>query len=72
MCLAVPVKIETLEGDRAVATLAGNRIEVNTAMVPEAKVGDWVLLHAGFAITIVEESDARETFRVCREMEETS
>jgi hydrogenase expression/formation protein HypC len=71
MCLAVPVKIEELEGEQAVATLAGNRIQVNTALVPGVKVGDWVLVHAGFAITVVDESDARETFRIFREMEET-
>ncbi len=70
MCLAVPVRIDELEGDLAVATLAGNRIKVSTALVPEVKVGDWVLLHAGFAITVVDEADARETFRIFQEMDE--
>lgn len=70
MCLAVPVRIDELEDDLAVATLAGNRIKVSTALVPEVKVGDWVLLHAGFAITVVDEAHARETFRLFREMDE--
>jgi hydrogenase expression/formation protein HypC len=51
-----------------VVDLHGNRIRISLALVPEAKVGDWVLLHAGFAIQKLEFDDARETFEALREL----
>lgn len=68
MCLAIPARIESIEGDRATVNLAGTRAQVVIALTPEAGVGDWVLVHAGYAITIVAEEDARETFALLREM----
>ena len=61
MCLAVPTKIETIEGNRGTGVLAGNRITILLDLVPEVKVDDWVLLHAGFAITILTPEDAKAT-----------
>jgi hydrogenase expression/formation protein HypC len=69
MCLAVPGKLVRVNGIEAVADLHGNRVPVCTALVPEAGVGDWVLIHAGFAIQRVSEDDAAATFRVLREVE---
>lgn len=69
MCLAIPARIEAIEGERATVSLAGARAEAVIALTPEAKVGDWVLIHAGYAITIVDEKDARETFAILREIE---
>ncbi len=71
MCLAIPAKIESLEGDKAVIDLAGARATAVTSLTPQVKVGDWVLVHAGYAITILDEKDARETFAIFREMERT-
>jgi len=68
MCLAVPAKIESIEGQKATVALAGTRTEVVTALTPEAKVGDYVLVHAGYAITVLSEQEARETFAILREM----
>ncbi len=70
MCLAIPAKIESIRGDRATVTLAGTRAEVVTALTPEAGVGDWVLVHAGYAITVVSDEDAQETFALLREVQE--
>jgi hydrogenase expression/formation protein HypC len=68
MCLAVPGKIvETREGE-AVVDLQGNRLAISTALTPEAKEGDWVLVHAGFSLTVVPEEEARETWSYLREM----
>ena len=50
MCLAVPAKIIELEGTRATVEVPGNRFAADVTMVPEVKVGDYVLVHAGFAI----------------------
>lgn len=44
--------------------------EVNLAYVPEAKVGDYVIVHVGFALSVVDEAEARQTFEYLRQMEE--
>ena len=67
MCLAVPAKIESIVGRKASVELAGNRFETILALVPEAKVGDWVLVHAGFAIAVIEEQVAKETYELLAE-----
>ncbi len=70
MCLAVPTRIETVEGERAIVSLGGATAEAIITLTPDAKVGDWVLVHAGYAIAVVDEEDARETFAILREMQE--
>jgi len=62
MCLAVPGRIVELIGDDAVVDMQGNQTGVCTALTPEAKADDWVLVHAGFAITKIDEAEARETW----------
>ncbi len=68
MCLAIPARIESIEGERATVNLAGTKADVVVTLTPEAGVGDWVLIHAGYAITIVTEEDARETFALLRQI----
>jgi hydrogenase expression/formation protein HypC len=70
MCLAIPARIESVNGQKATVALEGNRFEVILALVPEAKVGDWVLVHAGFAITLLDEGEARATYDLLKEMEQ--
>ncbi|MGO8806934.1 MAG: HypC/HybG/HupF family hydrogenase formation chaperone [Candidatus Bathyarchaeia archaeon] len=61
MCLAIPAKVMNLQGDKANVDFGqGVLREVNVSLV-EAKVGDYVLVHAGYAIQIIEEEDAKET-----------
>ena len=73
MCLAVPGRVIAVEaGDGPIRRLGtvdfqGSRVEVSLAMTPEAAVGDWVLVHAGFAISRLDEADARETWEYLRE-----
>ena len=70
MCLAVPGKIVEISepddapamGRIAVVNMHGNRIEASLAMTPEAGKGDWVLVHAGFALAVLDEAEARETW----------
>lgn len=66
MCLAVPGKIIECEGDRATADLQGNRLKISRVLTPDAGAGDWVLIHAGFAIATIEEKDALETWGYLR------
>jgi hydrogenase expression/formation protein HypC len=72
MCLAVPGKILTIAGQDAVrmgtVSFGGISKEASLAFVPEAKVGDYVLVHAGFAISIVDESEATQTLEYFRQM----
>ena len=61
MCLAIPAKVMNLNGDKASVDFGqGVLREVNVSLV-EAKVGDYVLVHAGYAIQVIEEQDAKET-----------
>lgn len=68
MCLAVPGKIievkqvEGAPGEVATVDFQGTTAEVSLAMVPDAKLESWVLVHAGFAITLLDEVQARETW----------
>lgn len=66
MCLAVPGIIVEVRGDDAVVDMQGNRVSVSRSLTPEAGVGTWVLVHAGFAIATVTEADARETWDYLR------
>jgi hydrogenase expression/formation protein HypC len=63
MCLAVPAKIREIDGTLARVDLAGNVQEADLTLLPEAKIGDYVLLHAGFAIAVYDEETALQTLR---------
>ena len=67
MCLAVPVQVVTVEGDEATVALEGNMRTANLSLVDDAAVGDWVLLHAGFAIEKISPEEAKETLGLLRE-----
>jgi hydrogenase expression/formation protein HypC len=69
MCLAVPAKIVQLEGPNATVDLHGNRVQISTMLTPEAQLGDWVLVHAGFAIQRLDEAAAAETFAILQDVE---
>ncbi len=72
MCLAIPGKILTIEGEdfarSARVSFAGIVREVSLAYVPEATVGDCVIVHVGFAISLVDEVEAMRTFEDLRQM----
>ena len=68
MCLAVPVRIVSVQGNEAETEIGGVRRRVSIALTPEAKVGDYVLLHTGYAIGIVDEAEAEETLKLLEEI----
>ena len=70
MCLAIPARIIELEGDRAFVDAMGNRFKAKTTLLPEAKLGDLVLIHAGFAISLVDEEEAKKTWQLIAEINE--
>ncbi len=74
MCLAVPGKIESIDGADPVfrsgkVNFGGILKEVNLAYVPEANIGDYVLVHVGFAISTIDEAQAKETLSYLEEMD---
>jgi hydrogenase expression/formation protein HypC len=77
MCLAVPGKIISIEGTDPIfrcgkVNFGGIQKQINLAYVPEAKVGDYVLVHVGFAISTIDEAEAQEVFEYLRQIEELS
>lgn len=70
MCLAIPARIVELDGDRAVVDAMGNRWKAKTTLLPKAKIGDLVLIHAGFAISLVDEEEAKKTWQLIAEINE--
>ncbi|MBR2254475.1 MAG: HypC/HybG/HupF family hydrogenase formation chaperone [Candidatus Methanomethylophilaceae archaeon] len=67
MCLAVPGKIVRIDGDMADVDFGGVTRKANVSMV-DASVGEWAVVHAGFAIQIMDEEDAQETIRLWNEV----
>jgi hydrogenase expression/formation protein HypC len=75
MCLAVPGKIESISGDDPLTrtgkvNFGGILKEASLAYVPEAKVGDYVIVHVGFALSRLDEAEAHKVFDYLKEMEE--
>jgi hydrogenase expression/formation protein HypC len=68
MCLAIPVQIKHIDGTNAVVEIGGVTRTISLALAPEAKINDYVLLHAGYAIGVVDEDEARETLKLFAEM----
>ncbi len=74
MCLGIPGEIEEIGGEEelkrtARVSFGGVKKEVNLAYLPEAKEGDYVIVHAGFAISKLDEEEARETLQYLEEID---
>jgi hydrogenase expression/formation protein HypC len=72
MCLAIPALIKSIEGQQAEADIEGVTRQVSLQLTPEAKVGDYVLLHTGYAISIIDAAEAEETLKLLRELSEAT
>jgi hydrogenase expression/formation protein HypC len=74
MCLAVPGKILSANGEgfarTARVSFGGITKEISLAYVPEAREGEYVLVHVGFAISVVDEAEAMRTFEILKQMGE--
>ena len=69
MCLAVPMKVIEVEGNEGVVELSGVKRRVNFGLLEDVRVGEYVIVHAGFAIQKVEEKEAEITLSLLRELE---
>jgi hydrogenase expression/formation protein HypC len=72
MCLAVPGKIVSIEDTLAEVDLAGTVRKASLLLVPDAGIGDYVLIHAGFAIQVLDEDYALETLELLEAVDEIS
>ena len=68
MCLSIPAKIVALEGNAATVDVMGNRREADVSLVEEPQLGDYVLVHAGFAIEKMTAEDAAESLKLWEEI----
>jgi hydrogenase expression/formation protein HypC len=70
MCLAVPVKIKSIQGEEAEVESGGTTYRASIRLTPEVEVGDYVLLHTGYTISIVDKDEAEQTLAMMRELEQ--
>ncbi len=68
MCLAIPALIKSIAGQEAEAEIGGISRRISLVLTPEAQVGDYVLLHAGYAISTIDQAAAGETLKIFREI----
>lgn len=69
MCLAVPTRITRINGQLAEVDIGGVGARISIALTPSAKVGDYVLVHTGFAIEVLDEAEALESLRLLNELD---
>lgn len=67
MCIAIPGKVIKKEDETGTVDLGGVTKKIQLSFVPEAKEGDWVLIHTGFGIQVISEKEARETIKMLNE-----
>lgn len=70
MCISIPGKVISIQGDTAKVSIEGNEYTVGLQMLDDVEVGDYVLLHTGFALQKISEEEAQETLKIIREMNE--
>lgn len=68
MCLAIPSRVVSIDAGMAVIDVDGVRREVSMLLLEDAQVDDWVIVHAGFAIQIIDEEAARQALQIMKEM----
>ena len=66
MCLAVPMKIVEIKGDEGFVESSGLKRKANLSLIKSPKIGEYVLLHAGFAIEKVKEKEAQKTLKALK------
>ena len=70
MCLAIPALVKSIDGFQAEVEIDGVTRQASIQLTPEVKVGDYVLLHTGYAINVIDQTEAEETLKLLRELSE--
>jgi hydrogenase expression/formation protein HypC len=68
MCLAVPMKLVKIEGNKGLVELSGVKKEVSLNLLKDAEIGDYLIIHAGFAIEKLNEKEAKKTLEIWKEI----
>ena len=69
MCLSIPSKIVSINGDKAMVSVGGTQYEASLQLLDDVQVDDYVLIHTGFAIQKISEEEANETLRLFKELD---
>jgi len=69
MCLAIPMKVIERRGERGLVEAGGAEREIVLTLTPEAKRGDYVIVHAGYALEVIDEQEALQTLDLLRQIE---
>lgn len=72
MCLAVPMRLESIDGDLGTVDIGGVKRQIGLTLLETPNVGDYVLVHAGFAIQTIDEDEAKETLKLLEELNATN
>lgn len=72
MCLGVPARVMSVSGTFATVEVGGARREISVMLLEEVREGDWVILHAGFAISKLSPEEAQRTLQYLREISDAS
>ncbi len=67
MCLAIPMKVVEIKGNRGIVEYSGIKREVGLDLLEDVRVDDWVIIHTGFAISKLDEEEAQETLSLLKE-----
>jgi hydrogenase expression/formation protein HypC len=70
MCLGIPLKIVVIEGKEALGEMNGVKKKIRVDLLPQVKVGDYVMVHAGFALEIMDDDTAKDTLEAILELDE--
>ena len=70
MCLSIPAKVESIDGDMALVSVGGSKYNASLQMLDDVEVGDFILLHTGFAIQKISKEDAEETLQIFKEFDD--
>ncbi len=70
MCLSIPAKVESIDGDMALVSVGGSKYNASLQMLDDVQVGDFILLHTGFAIQKISKEDAEETLQIFKEFDD--
>ncbi len=68
MCLSIPAEVLAIQGDEAEVSVNGNRLNISLMVLENVKPGDFVLIHSGFAIEIIDRDEANKTLEIVRLM----
>ena len=71
MCLAIPAKVKSIDGFEGEVEIGGVGRTISLMLTPDVEIGDYVYVHTGFAISVVDEAEALESLRLLRELAET-